>query len=192
MYYSEIYHYGTPRHSGRYPWGSGERPFQDLSPRKRESLVRKGAVKLGKAKDKLENLKLYRYTDLKKISKQEAKVEKLKSIMENKYGAEVKKTNIKGRETYVTKSADYYAKSFDDYVKLAFEREKEKNAGVIPSTLGGFIIGGPILGIVTGGTKAIINYNRLRNEDKYMEYVSENDKLDYEHLKQIGNTKMPN
>ena len=24
----EIYHYGTPRHSGRYPWGSGENPYQ--------------------------------------------------------------------------------------------------------------------------------------------------------------------
>ena len=24
----EILHYGTPRHSGRYPWGSGENPFQ--------------------------------------------------------------------------------------------------------------------------------------------------------------------
>lgn len=24
----EILHYGTPRHSGRYPWGSGESPFQ--------------------------------------------------------------------------------------------------------------------------------------------------------------------
>ena len=23
-----IEHYGTPRHSGRYPWGSGEDPFQ--------------------------------------------------------------------------------------------------------------------------------------------------------------------
>ena len=24
----EIEHYGTPRHSGRYPWGSGENPYQ--------------------------------------------------------------------------------------------------------------------------------------------------------------------
>ena len=24
----ELYHYGTPRHSGRYPWGSGDNPFQ--------------------------------------------------------------------------------------------------------------------------------------------------------------------
>lgn len=25
---SELYHYGTPRHSGRYPWGSGKNPYQ--------------------------------------------------------------------------------------------------------------------------------------------------------------------
>ena len=25
---SIIAHYGTPRHSGRYPWGSGENPYQ--------------------------------------------------------------------------------------------------------------------------------------------------------------------
>ena len=24
----ELYHYGTPRNSGRYPWGSGENPYQ--------------------------------------------------------------------------------------------------------------------------------------------------------------------
>ena len=36
MYLDELYlsdeafleHYGTPRHSGRYPWGSGENPYQ--------------------------------------------------------------------------------------------------------------------------------------------------------------------
>jgi len=25
---NELYHYGTPRHSGRYPYGSGEVPYQ--------------------------------------------------------------------------------------------------------------------------------------------------------------------
>lgn len=25
---NELYHYGTPRHSGRYPYGSGKRPYQ--------------------------------------------------------------------------------------------------------------------------------------------------------------------
>ena len=28
---AELYHYGTPRHSGRYPWGSGDNPFQHES-----------------------------------------------------------------------------------------------------------------------------------------------------------------
>ena len=28
---SELMHYGTPRHSGRYPWGSGENPYQHES-----------------------------------------------------------------------------------------------------------------------------------------------------------------
>ena len=28
---SELKHYGTPRHSGRYPWGSGQDPFQNNS-----------------------------------------------------------------------------------------------------------------------------------------------------------------
>lgn len=27
----ELYHYGTPRHSGRYPWGSGDNPYQRMS-----------------------------------------------------------------------------------------------------------------------------------------------------------------
>ena len=24
----DLKHYGTPRHSGRYPWGSGDEPYQ--------------------------------------------------------------------------------------------------------------------------------------------------------------------
>ena len=28
---SELKHYGTPRHSGRYPWGSGETPQRSKS-----------------------------------------------------------------------------------------------------------------------------------------------------------------
>lgn len=28
LYEKQLEHYGTPRHSGRYPWGSGEEPFQ--------------------------------------------------------------------------------------------------------------------------------------------------------------------
>lgn len=37
---SELVHYGTPRHSGRYPYGSGERPFQSED----KSKVNKGVL----------------------------------------------------------------------------------------------------------------------------------------------------
>lgn len=30
MTMNDILHYGTPRHSGRYPWGSGNRPYQSM------------------------------------------------------------------------------------------------------------------------------------------------------------------
>lgn len=41
----ELMHYGTPRHSGRYPWGSGERPFQGdgLTPMAQRRAARKAA-----------------------------------------------------------------------------------------------------------------------------------------------------
>lgn len=55
MNYREIYHYGIKRRSGRYPWGSGNRPFQrtTFEERKNESLknVRKYAY--------VKNLKQY-------------------------------------------------------------------------------------------------------------------------------------
>ena len=31
MFYEELFHYGTKRHSGRYEWGSGENPYQHES-----------------------------------------------------------------------------------------------------------------------------------------------------------------
>ena len=30
-YDDELYHFGIPRRSGRYPWGSGDRPYQGMS-----------------------------------------------------------------------------------------------------------------------------------------------------------------
>lgn len=44
---NELYHYGTPRHSGRYPWGSGDRPYQGDKP---YSKLLKQNIKSGKDK----------------------------------------------------------------------------------------------------------------------------------------------
>lgn len=46
----ELYHYGTPQHSGRFPYGSGERPYQDLQKEQRKAKIKrvvKKALKVG-------------------------------------------------------------------------------------------------------------------------------------------------
>lgn len=49
---TELFHYGTPRHSGRYPYGSGDRPYQDREPyrieERKESRVKKALKSAGK------------------------------------------------------------------------------------------------------------------------------------------------
>lgn len=50
----ELYHYGTPRHSGRYPYGSGKRPFQGGDPDSINNLRKERALlykKYQKARD---------------------------------------------------------------------------------------------------------------------------------------------
>lgn len=51
----ELYHYGMPRRSGRYPWGSGQRPYQDDEGKyfktKDTVMTKEEAVKRGSASD---------------------------------------------------------------------------------------------------------------------------------------------
>lgn len=50
----ELFHYGTPRHSGRYPWGSGENPYQHepwafmgaISKMRKEGIAEKDIAKM--------------------------------------------------------------------------------------------------------------------------------------------------
>lgn len=39
---TDLTHYGTKHHSGRYPWGSGERPYQGESGASKKSMKRQG------------------------------------------------------------------------------------------------------------------------------------------------------
>lgn len=43
---NELYHYGMPRRSGRYPYGSGERPFQSLRERSAAKNLKIGKERL--------------------------------------------------------------------------------------------------------------------------------------------------
>lgn len=39
-----LMHYGVPRRSGRYPWGSGERPYQGLTSMQRTGIKKKASL----------------------------------------------------------------------------------------------------------------------------------------------------
>ena len=49
---NELYHFGTPRHSGRYPWGSGDRPKQALFGSRRKERAEKNNEKYEAKKQK--------------------------------------------------------------------------------------------------------------------------------------------
>lgn len=44
--YQELFHYGIPHRSGRYPYGSGDRPYQDREARRREKNLKVGSERL--------------------------------------------------------------------------------------------------------------------------------------------------
>lgn len=48
----EIYHFGTKRHSGRYPWGSGNRPYQSAEQEKKKKYQKKTVDKVRTATDR--------------------------------------------------------------------------------------------------------------------------------------------
>lgn len=77
---SEIYHYGTPRHSGRYPWGSGKNPQRNQHFRQRVRELRKQGLteaEIAKALD----LSLNQYRTMNTISKNEEKKELVDNIL---------------------------------------------------------------------------------------------------------------
>ena len=95
-------HYGIPRRSGRYPWGSGSRPFQGDSPANKSSGKTKTSGKSGKTglfkkgKTKTESSK----EDLSKISSEELQKRISRIQLEQQYQSlmEKPKTVSKGRQ----------------------------------------------------------------------------------------------
>lgn len=95
-------HYGIPRRSGRYPWGSGSRPFQGDSPAAKSSGKTKTSGKSGKTglfkkgKTKTESSE----EDLSKISSEELQKRISRIQLEQQYQSlmEKPKTVSKGRQ----------------------------------------------------------------------------------------------
>lgn len=61
---NELYHFGIPRRSGRYPWGSGDRPFQSSGgkastskeERRKTKKANKANKKISKTAKKMQNI----------------------------------------------------------------------------------------------------------------------------------------
>lgn len=91
LYHSELYHYGVKHRSGRYPYGSGERPYQDveISRSERKAAREAGRVEKYKKKDDLmrkwnhEQMKRYR-TDIKLEGQERLYAKEAKVIMDMK------------------------------------------------------------------------------------------------------------
>lgn len=77
---NELYHFGIPRRSGRYPWGSGDRPFQSsggkASISKEERKNQRAAKGYAKSTRKLEKIDVKRQKKQEQANKSYSKAEK--------------------------------------------------------------------------------------------------------------------
>ena len=65
---NELYHYGMPKRSGRYPYGSGDRPYQGIE-RKSVQINEKRLKKYKKYRDRLAHVKIDNNTEGKMLVK---------------------------------------------------------------------------------------------------------------------------
>ena len=56
LYHSELYHYGVLHRSGRYPYGSGDRPYQDKEVYRAEQYKNREIEAIKKRIDKCSSL----------------------------------------------------------------------------------------------------------------------------------------
>lgn len=89
---NELYHYGMPRRSGRYKWGSGERPFQGLSQKmsERREKVRKKNIEVGTQRLQNRIKKANKAED--KYSRRIGRLNSEKAAQEHKRAKDLKET----------------------------------------------------------------------------------------------------
>lgn len=116
---NELYHYGIPRRSGRYPWGSGDKPYQSREERREARRQRRRERDISIGRERLENRinKANEIADVDKLSRkvgwkytQEAgeahkKVKNIKAISKEIYDDE-KRSEKLGKYTRRVRIAD--------------------------------------------------------------------------------------
>lgn len=111
---NELYHYGMPRRSGRYPWGSGQRPFQS-SEGKADRMTGRLQKKFERADFKTAKLQDKANRKFNKANQQRNSIfkferDKAEDTFDEGYKLEEKKQRIEYR---MSKKYDRYLTKFD-------------------------------------------------------------------------------
>lgn len=125
-YQNELYHYGMPERSGRYPWGSGDRPYQRL---------KKTIKKLNKTEYKRQQLvqkprSVFTETDKQKIEEYSKKfdiyMDTLKRLGVDLDKTEVKKINLKSRHPVLIDLGDGTSAVIYTYTYMIYDKYNKR------------------------------------------------------------------
>lgn len=119
---SYIIHYGMPQRSGRYAWGSGDRPYQRLE-KKASRMENRLTKKLNKADSYISKKQKKANKSFSKAIKREASVFASKEATDRAFHKGEKQQRKVNRKEYKTsKIFDRYSKTFD---KLDITMDKD-------------------------------------------------------------------
>lgn len=127
----ELYHYGMPRRSGRYKWGSGDRPFQGMEGGiKRAKLTKEQRKELA---NKAFSRTQKQGKDKPNISPAESMVKNTKSIVNNAEDIARKANDIRNRKKDQDRRKQFQSeasKMSNDELRKAVERMNLEDAYV--------------------------------------------------------------
>lgn len=155
----ELYHFGIPRRSGRYPWGSGDRPFQS------------SGGKVSVSKEERKKAKRAAKAD-KRISKTAKKMQNISFKMEgredkaNKYYAKAERQRYSILPGSKRRSKDSFAKA--EYQKGMSNRYARKGELKYKKLLKKY-----------GATRVNSNDKARVLGERYIALVAENTKMTY-------------
>lgn len=129
----ELYHFGIPRRSGRYPWGSGDRPFQSSGGKSSKTERKKQRVAKGYAKStrKLEKIDAKRQRQQEKANKSYTKAEKK---YYSKLSSQKSTDKAYSRAESQQYKANRLAKKGEDWYKKMKKKYSNQGINIDPKT----------------------------------------------------------
>ena len=125
-----LVHYGTPRHSGRYPYGSGERPFQRLEGSKgrlgksiKKRFLTKGK-KLFRVETNKKKVKVRKKVDTAKANKAK-QISKQPQKKQEQHKQNIQNGNNERKRFHIGQERDEYGYTLKDYNEMRKKKPSE-------------------------------------------------------------------